>query len=249
MSKVRLIDSHCHINLLENSEKFEEYSDGMDVLEIFEYDSNLNLNLLKRMKAGGLNIAVGLHPLSARYSLKNEVYDFLHTHIDELNAIGETGIDLYKATNYDEQRELFKMHIECAKKFKKPIIVHCRGDVNIEEILSDLAGTCFVFHCFTYDDVVATKVVKANGYVSFSGIITFKNAEAIRQALKVVPINRILCETDCPFLAPIPYRGQINQPKYVQYVYEECARLLNMDLNEFIEQVTKNFYRFLKNEK
>ena len=224
MSKVRFIDSHCHINILENSENFTEYVADMDVLEIFEYDSKMNVDLLKRMKKSGLYVAAGLHPLSAKYSLKNEVYDFLHTHIDELNAIGETGIDLYKATNYDEQRELF-----------------------IEEILNDLHGTCFVFHCFTYDDVVAAKIVKANGYVSFSGIITFKNAEAIRKALRVVPLNRILCETDCPFLAPVPYRGQINQPKYVQYVYEECARLLNIDLYEFTDQVRQNFYRFLKN--
>lgn len=162
-------------------------------------------------------------------------------------AIGETGLDYFRLTgDLSWQRERFRVHIRAAKQAKKPLIIHTRAAaedtiaIMREEGAEQVGG---VMHCFTESLEVAQQAIAMGFYISFSGIVTFKNAQALKEVATQVPLDRILVETDSPYLAPIPYRGKINQPAYVKYVAEEIARLRGVNIDEIIRATTENFFR------
>lgn len=165
-------------------------------------------------------------------------------------GIGETGLDYYWHKDRPEwQRQRFRVHIEAARQCKLPLVIHNRDAsadtlaVLAEESASQCGG---VFHCFTGDVALARQVLDLGFYVSFSGIVTFKNAADIKAAARFVPDDRILIETDAPFLAPVPHRGKKNQPAWVAHVAEEVARLRASTPERIGEQTSANFFRLFQ---
>jgi TatD DNase family protein len=162
-------------------------------------------------------------------------------------AIGETGLDYYRLTgDLEWQRERFRVHIRAACVTGKPLIIHTRSAaadtlrVLREEGAEQVGG---VFHCFTESAEVARAALDLGFHISFSGIVTFKNAIELKAVAQTVPLDRLLVETDSPYLAPVPYRGKTNQPAYVLHVAEEIARLRDMPLDALIATTTDNFFR------
>lgn len=165
-------------------------------------------------------------------------------------AIGETGLDYYRLTgDLEWQRERFRTHIRAARESGKPLVIHTReaADDTLrlmqEENANEVGG---VMHCFTESIEVARAAMDMNFYISFSGIVTFKNAHSIRDVAAYVPLDRMLIETDSPYLAPVPYRGKTNQPGFVKYVAEEIARVKVVSAEEVGEATTRNFFRLFK---
>jgi len=162
-------------------------------------------------------------------------------------AIGETGLDYFRLTgDLEWQRERFRTHIRAAIKSQKPLVIHTRSAAEdtlriMREENAQLVGG--VLHCFTESLDVALEAIDLGFYISFSGIVTFKNAVMLKEVASQLPLDRILVETDSPYLAPIPYRGKINQPAYVKHVAEELSRIRNVPLAEIMEATTANFFR------
>jgi len=162
-------------------------------------------------------------------------------------AIGETGLDYFRLTgDLEWQRERFRTHIRAARACRKPLVIHTRSAA--EDTLSlmreELAGEAGgVMHCFTESLAVAEAAMEMGFYISFSGIVTFKNAVALREVAAAVPLERMLIETDSPYLAPVPHRGRTNQPGYVMHVAEEIARIKGLSAEEVGEITSQNFFR------
>jgi TatD DNase family protein len=194
---------------------------------------------------------VGVHP---DYELETEPTQaelVRLAHRPKVIAIGETGLDYYRLTGDMEwQRERFRIHIRAARECEKPLIIHTRSAaqdtlrIMAEEKAGEVGG---VMHCFTENLEVAQAAIDLGFHISFSGIVTFKNATIIKEVAKNIPLDKILIETDSPYLAPTPFRGKTNQPAYVKHVAEEIARLRNLTLAEVGLATSQNFNQiFLK---
>jgi TatD DNase family protein len=162
-------------------------------------------------------------------------------------AIGETGLDYYRLTEpLDWQRERFRTHIRAARQTRKPLIIHTRNAsadtlaIMREENAGEVGG---VMHCFTENQQVADAAIEMNFYISFSGIVTFKNAVELKDVARRIPLERMLIETDSPYLAPAPHRGKLNQPGYVRHVAEYIATLRGIPVEAVAEATTANFFR------
>lgn len=161
-------------------------------------------------------------------------------------AVGETGLDYYRLSgDLEWQRERFRTHIRAAKQLGKPLVIHTRSAAEdtlriLEEEGADAVGG--IFHCFTESWEVAQRGLALGFHLSFSGILTFKNAVALKEVAAKAPLERILVETDSPYLAPVPYRGKINEPAYVKYVAAEIARLRGITPEDVAAATTANFF-------
>jgi TatD DNase family protein len=168
-------------------------------------------------------------------------------------AIGETGLDYYRLTgDLEWQRARFRTHIRAAIEAKRPLVIHTRAAADdtlriMREENAQLIGG--VMHCFTESLELAMQAIELGFYISFSGIVTFKNALDLKEVAKHVPLDRILVETDSPYLAPMPFRGKTNQPAYVKYVAEEVARLRGISFEDLAEASTNNFFTLFKDAK
>ena len=191
--------------------------------------------------------SAGVHPDSAP---ENEVevapLAALAAHPRVL-AIGETGLDYYRQTgDLEWQRERFRRHIRAARQAAKPLVIHTREAaadtlrIMEEERAAEAGG---VLHCFTESLQVAQAAMAMGFYISFSGIVTFKNAVALKEVAVRIPPDRLLVETDSPYLAPVPHRGKTNQPAWVRHVAEELARLRGVSLESVAHATTENFFR------
>jgi len=194
-----------------------------------------------------LSFAVGLHPLDAKLwteETSQEITNFASSD-QRVVAIGEIGLDFYKADNQDWQKQVFVSQLEIAHQLQKPVIIHCReaAETMVEicrqfwESAGPITG---VMHCWSGNPEQTAWFLDLGFYISFSGVVTFKNATDIQASAQVVPGDRLLIETDCPFLAPVPKRGKRNEPAYVYYVAEYMAQLRGMDLTELASQTTAN---------
>jgi TatD DNase family protein len=165
-------------------------------------------------------------------------------------AIGETGLDYYRLSgDLEWQRERFRAHIRAARRCGKPLVIHTRSAaedtlrIMREEGASEVGG---VMHCFTETLEVAEEAIALGFHISFSGIVTFKNAGSLREVARKVPLERVLVETDSPYLAPVPHRGKDNRPGLVRFVAEEVARLRGLSVQELAEATTGNFMRLFR---
>ena len=250
-----LIDSHCHLDHLDLS----SYDNSIDLLlrsaraagvERFlsvGIDLKSSRDIIEiSSKYSDVDVSVGLHPLQEGCPLvpSEEELISLASHSNVV-AIGETGLDNHYGKKSSEwQKDSFITHLKAGSKSKKPVIVHTRSakDETIK-ILRDYADTSCggVLHCFTETAEMAFNAIELNFYISFSGIITFKNASSLRETVKKIPIERILIETDSPWLAPIPFRGKKNEPKYVIEVAKTLAQTKGITLEEVCEKTTLNY--------
>ncbi|WP_342261735.1 TatD family hydrolase [Alphaproteobacteria bacterium endosymbiont of Tiliacea citrago] len=246
MKEILWVDSHCHPqyeNLgLESIE--EALENGISKIccvaagESFaEHDF-----LMKCKEKYNTAIVIGEHPTN---DFAKTDWNFLESVILNYNAIGETGFDFQ--SEIEPQIEAFERQANLALKYDLPVVLHIRdaGDGKIEELtmqeLKKFPNLRGVFHCFVGGKKLAQFAIDRNFFISFSGIITFKKAEAIRDLMKTLPVENFLIETDAPYLAPVPKRGKINRPSYVKYVGEFISQFLNIKEEVFSEIVNKNF--------
>jgi TatD DNase family protein len=250
------IDSHCHINFHELAENITDVLAQMqqnDVLSALCVSVNLAdfpQVLALACQYPNIYASVGVHPDHEAVEEPTVARLVELAQHPKIVAIGETGLDYYRLTgDLDWQRERFRNHIRASKECGKPLIIHTRSAaedtlrIMHEEGAADIGG---VMHCFTENWEVAQAALDMGFYISFSGIITFKNALQIKDVARRVPMSRMLIETDSPFLAPVPYRGKINQPAYVKHVAEEIALLRGISVAEVGFQTSENFARLFK---
>ncbi|PHM75172.1 metal-dependent hydrolase [Xenorhabdus kozodoii] len=248
-----LVDSHCHLDCLDYETLHKSVDDVVakaaerDVKYMLAVATTLpGFQQMKDLIGKRENVAYscGIHPLNL-----DEGYDFAElarlAADEDVVAMGETGLDYYyQKENAELQRNSFREHIRIGRELNKPVIVHTRDArddtlmVLREETVQDCGG---VLHCFTEDKETARELLDLGFYISFSGIVTFRNAEQIREAARFVPLDRILVETDSPYLAPVPYRGKQNQPAYVRDVAEYMAVLKGVSIDELAAVTTRNF--------
>jgi TatD DNase family protein len=250
------IDSHCHINFPDFADKLPEVFSLMQQNQV-SHALCISVELEKLPEIIALAEAhphiyasVGVHPDHEGCTEPSVAQLVQLAQHPKVVAIGETGLDYYRLTGGMEwQRERFRTHIRAARESHKPLVIHTReaakDTLNImdEEQASEIGG---VMHCFTENAQVAQAAMDMNFYISFSGIVTFKNAHSIREVAAYVPLDRMLIETDSPYLAPVPFRGKTNQPGWVSYVAEEIARVKSVSVEEVGEITTRNFFRLFK---
>ncbi|MFZ3087109.1 MAG: TatD family hydrolase [Methylotenera sp.] len=251
-----LVDSHCHLNFPELAANLPAIKQSMQDNEVgHALCISVTLPDFPQVLAlaetnENFYASVGVHPDYENIDEPTvEELIKLASH-PKVIAIGETGLDYFRLTgDLEWQRTRFRNHIRAAISCGKPLIIHTRNAaedtlrIMREENAQQVGG---VMHCFTESLDVAKQAIALGFYISFSGIVTFKNATPIKEVAKQVPLNRILVETDSPYLAPIPYRGKINQPGYVKYVAEEIAKLREISLEVVSAATTENFFRLFK---
>ncbi|MDM8546376.1 TatD family hydrolase [Candidatus Venteria ishoeyi] len=246
-----LIDSHCHLNLSDqNIEQLVSFAEkqGIDAILNVSVDMDSFPDILATATTyENVFASVGVHPNTEEANPVTESALIEAAQHDKVIAIGETGLDYhYNQGDMDWQHERFRVHIRAAKACNKPLIIHCReapADV-IRILQEENAQTCGgVMHCFVEDMDTAQAAMDLGFYISFSGIVTFKNAKALQAVAKQVPQDRILVETDAPWLAPTPYRGKPNQPAYVLHVAKFLADLRGEDFETLAKATTNNFFR------
>jgi TatD DNase family protein len=200
-----------------------------------------------------LSFAVGLHPLEAHqwHGDTARQIETLARRDPRVVAIGEMGLDFYKAANQQQQKEVFEAQLKIARELDKPVIIHCReAAAELAELLrqftKERGSIAGVMHCWSGTPEETQWFLDLGFYISFSGIVTFKKADDIQESARLVPGDRLLVETDCPFLAPVPRRGKRNEPAFVRYVAEAIAQLRGVDLDELARQTTQNAARLFR---
>ncbi|HQR02510.1 MAG: TatD family hydrolase [Proteobacteria bacterium] len=249
----KLVDSHCHIDFPDFSTEIPQLLENMAVQGVgWGLIAGVTLERLPSVLTlveahQNLFAAVGVHPdhQEGRDPGVEELVT-LARH-PKVVAIGETGLDYYRLEGDMEwQRERFRRHIRAALACAKPLIIHTRNAAeDTLRILEEEGARAIggVFHCFTESAEIAERALALNFHISFSGIVTFKNATALKALVPLIPEDRLLVETDCPYLAPVPHRGKRNEPAYVRHVAEEVARLRDIPLEILAKQTTENFFR------
>jgi TatD DNase family protein len=251
-----LVDSHCHIDFDEYSGRIPQILENMARNQVSHaLCVCVNLGDFERVLGladshAQLFASVGVHPdqsADASPTLDDLIARSRHP---KIVAIGETGLDYYRQDgDLEWQRTRFRTHIRAARECGKPLIIHTRdaGEDTLrimrEERADAIGG---VMHCFTETLEVAQAAMELNFYISFSGIVTFKNAATIKEVAKAVPLERMLIETDSPYLAPVPHRGKTNEPAWVRHVADEIARLRGIPLEAVAEATSTNFFRLFK---
>ncbi|PSO55167.1 MAG: deoxyribonuclease [Cyanobacteria bacterium QH_9_48_43] len=253
---MQLIDTHVHLN-------FEVFQEDLEALQDRWREAGVSRLVhscvepeeFEGIKALAdrfpeLSLAVGLHPLEAQKwkpETANQIRSLACSE-ERVVAIGEMGLDFYKADNYQQQKAVARAQLEIAQQLDLPVIIHCRdAAAPLAELLQEFWQTNGavrgVMHCWGGNPEETQQFLDLGFYISFSGIVTFKNAKQIQASAEMVPSDRLLIETDCPFLAPVPRRGKRNEPSYVRYVAESLALQKNMNLEALAAQTSENACR------
>ncbi len=252
-----LIDSHCHLNMLNYKHIHKDIFDVINkakkcgVKLILSVSTNLTDSNIISITNSCKNIlfSCGIHPLNLINKINLDELYYLSS-LKKVVAIGETGLDyLSNLANKQMQQQGFRTHIQIGVKYNKPIIVHTRNSYQdtLGILKEEQANKCGgIIHCFTGNKTFAKKFLDLGFYLSFSGIITFSNAKNLIEIIKYVPLDRILLETDSPFLTPVPYRGTENQPAYLKYIAQFVANFLHINLEKIAEITTTNFEKLFK---
>lgn len=247
------VDSHCHLNFPELQAALPELlenmrDNGVDQALCISVNLEDFPQVLQLAETSpNLYASVGVHPDYENVQEPDVDHLVRLAKHPRVIAIGETGLDYFRLKgDLSWQRERFRTHIRAAKASNKPLIVHTREasedtlTLLEDEGASEVSG---VMHCFTESWAIAEAALDLGFYISFSGIVTFKNAVQVKEVAQRVPLDRMLIETDAPYLAPVPHRGKLNQPAYVRHVAEEIARLRGLTVDEIGERTTENFRR------
>jgi TatD DNase family protein len=251
-----LVDSHCHLDFPDLAVNIDELLANMRENDVgHALCVSVNLQDLPRVlalseKYPNLFASVGVHPDYENLEEPQSIQLATLACHPRVVAIGETGLDYFRLKgDLEWQRERFRQHIRAARLCNKPLIIHTREAAEdtlriMEEEGADTVGG--VMHCFTESWEVAQRAMALNFYISFSGIVTFKKAIGLKDIATRVPLERMLIETDSPYLAPVPHRGKTNQPAFVKHVAEEIATLRGISLDQVAEATTNNFFKLFK---
>ena len=252
-----LVDSHCHLDFPELQADFPAVLERMGaegVTHALTISTTLEtFPAVLRIACARPNLwcSAGVHPDERRDGREATLAELLAMADDsKVVAIGETGLDYYRVEGDTEwQRERFRTHIRAARACGKPLVIHTRESaedtlrIMREEGAGEVGG---VMHCFTETWDVARAALDLGFHISISGIVTFKNAATVKDVAKQVPLERLLVETDSPYLAPVPHRGKMNQPAFVRHVAEEVGRLRGIGLDLVASATTRNFFALFK---
>jgi TatD DNase family protein len=258
MTSALLVDSHCHLDFPDLSERTEEFLHAMTANGVgWALIAGVTLERFPAVRTlaemhANLFAAAGVHPDTEGDAAEPDVATLvsLADH-PKVVAIGETGLDYFRLQgDLEWQRERFRVHIRAAKQVKKPLIIHTREAAAdtlrlLKEEGAETVGG--IFHCFTESRDVAQAALDLGFHVSISGIVTFKKATQVQEVAKWLPLDRLLVETDAPYLAPVPHRGKLNHPALVRHVAEEVARLRGIDYARLANATTDNFFRLFPN--
>lgn len=255
-----LVDSHCHLD-------YPEFAD-LDEIARRAHEAGVGCMLTigtSMLKFPGvlavaearddIYCTVGVHPHEADKEAQVTVEGLLeHAKHPKVVGFGETGLDyFYEHSPRDAQKESFRTHIQAAREAQLPVIVHTRdADDDTLEILADeMKNGAFpgLIHCFSATDAFAKEAVAMGLYISISGIITFKKADALRAAVQTVPLDRLLVETDAPYLAPLPHRGKPNEPAFTRFTAEKLAEIKGVAFDALAETTTQNFFKLFTKAK
>ncbi len=255
-----MIDSHCHLNFdslsndLYNIIKRCNDNGVTKILSINTKPEEFEKHLELINDYNNIYISYGIHPQEV-----NEESNLLFTDIEKyiqnnkLIALGETGLDFYHSIKYsNKQIEVFERHIEASLNFDLPIIIHQRNSENeIIEILNKYkkCNLKIVFHCFAGSKKLLDYCLENNYYISLSGIVTFKNANLLREIIKAASLEYLLIETDSPYLAPVPMRGKSNEPSFVKFTAEFLADFYSINKEDFFKLTDNNFYKLFSRVK
>ncbi len=250
-----LVDSHCHLNRLDANvsgdigsvlTRARERGVGKFLCIATSLDSFDEIKKLADQHAD-VYCTAGVHPLQKNQETVEYSRLIKQGSCSQVVAIGETGLDYYYSPdNSDWQKQSFRLQINAAIALAKPLVIHSRDarkdtlEILKTEKAEKVGG---ILHCFTETYEMAKTAIDMGFYISFSGIITFKTADALRDVVKKLPRDRILIETDCPWLAPVPYRGEENQPAYTVEIARYLAEVLDISYKELSDQTTQNFYQ------
>ena len=250
------VDSHCHLDCIKLDEFGDDYSAmlrrcadaGVEHMLCVSIDFEKFPAMLAQAEPfAQISVSAGVHPMADRANEIDAASLLRYASHDRVVAIGETGLDYYyHPGNREWQQQRFRTHLRVARELGKPVIVHTRDagqdtlDILAEENVQQCGG---VIHCFTETREFAERAMAMGLLISFSGIITFDNAEALRQVARRVPDEYLLIETDSPYLAPAPYRGKQNYPAYVRRVAEKLAEIRGVPVERIAQLTRDNFYR------
>ncbi|CAM4091990.1 TatD family hydrolase [Kerstersia similis] len=250
------IDSHCHLNFPQLKDQLPEIFASMDANQVTHaLCVSVNLPDWPDMMAlvessPRLWASAGVHPDYEDTPEASPAMLLEMAQHPKVVAIGETGLDYYRREDQPEwQKRRFREHIQAARQTGLPLIIHTRAsaaetiDMIAQEGQGEVRG---VMHCFTEDWNNARKALDLGFYISISGIVTFKNAPVIHDVASKVPLDRLLIETDSPYLAPVPFRGKLNDPSKVRYVAEKIAELRGLDAAQVGQATTENFFNLFK---
>jgi len=263
-----LFDSHAHLNFEDFESDWRQIIDdcqknGIRMINVgSQFETSRKAVEIAGQYGEGVYAAVGLHPIHVEGSSFHpekfdvEKYKELIESSQEVVAIGETGLDFFHDDkNFKNQRKVFVQHIELANEFDLPLIVHARNSKDssknaYEEILTILRGrkpgVKGVIHCFGGTLKEAKEFIRLGFHVGFTGVITFPKTGDLAEIVRNIPLDRILAETDCPYLAPQPVRGERNLPQYVKFVLEKIAEIRRIDYNEIVKQTSQNTINLFK---
>ncbi|WFE68768.1 TatD family hydrolase [Thiomicrospira sp. R3] len=256
-----IIDSHCHLNIL----PVERLGDTEQVIKTA---ADLGVERMMCVAIGPdkwqevieladrhpqVYASIGIHPCSDKTVSATDEEILQVARHPKVLAIGEVGLDYFHQSpdqvDLSFQKARFRQHIAIAKQLDKPLVIHTRASTpDVLQILRDEGADQVggIMHCFVEDLATAERAIELGFYISFSGILTFKNAKELKAVAQALPLDRILVETDAPYLAPAPYRSKINQPGYTRYVVEELARLRDLPFEQVAQVTTENFCRLFK---
>jgi len=253
------VDTHCHLTML----NLEPYAGDLDAALQQARDAGVSKFMgisvdlddhiaLAEIAArhSDVGYSVGVHPCEDPSVMQRASVEKLVelAQAEKVWALGETGLDYFHSTEFiAEQKACFARHIHASQQVKKPVVVHTRSAKHeTVDIIRAEKSTHGILHCFTEDWETAKAVLDCGYYISFSGIVSFKNAQDLRDVAKQVPLDRLLIETDSPYLAPMPYRGKPNEPKYVPYVAKALSDVYDKTLEEIAFITTQNFENLLQ---
>ena len=243
-----LIDTHCHLTDLSKVEleKILKNANENGVKKFISIGASNGLDPnFKSIELANnyesIYATIGIHPHDAgKVHWNDELLELINN--PKVVAIGETGLDFYKEwSDFGEQEKLFEKTIEIANKHNKNLVIHCRdAHQRTMEILNSSSKAQSVFHCFGDTLENAKKILDSGNLISLTGIITFKNANSLRDCIAYIPLDRIMLETDSPYMAPEPFRGQKSEPAHVKIIAEHLAKIHNVSIEEVIKKTTKN---------
>ena len=250
------VDSHCHLDFPQLAEREDAILAAMQAADVVQaLCVNVKLEDFDRVLAlaqrhPGLHASVGVHPDNVDVVEPDVARLLALADHPKVVAIGETGLDYYWHKDAPQwQRDRFRTHIRAARACAKPLIVHTRNAAadTLRLMREEGAEHCGgVMHCFTESRETAEAALDLGFYISFSGIVTFRNATDLKAVAQYVPLDRLLIETDAPYLAPVPHRGKTNEPAWVVHVAEEIARLRDEPLERIATATTENYYRLFR---
>ncbi|MDR3186866.1 MAG: TatD family hydrolase [Holosporaceae bacterium] len=261
------VDSHCHLLF----PKFRSMSENLDV-ERYSVAAVIDRAAkadVKYLMAIGTELAdleeirsladthenvfrtVGIHPLEAAKHhgafRSEEMAKIIRREaaLPKTIGIGEIGLDYhYEKESQKQQKELLRLQLDLAEECRLPVVIHSRDAYpDVISILREYPGVTGVIHCFSGEEDFARKALDLGFYISISGVVTYKNAAELRETLKLIPLDRMLLETDAPFLAPVPHRGGINEPAFIPHIAEKISELLNIQIATLAQQTSENFFR------